>query len=96
MIEVANLTKQYGNKLAVDGSGLLVQTGNRHRLRRPERRREVHDDADDRRTGRADRGPGFRHGRDYRSAAAPMSELGVLLEAKAVHTGRSARNRRRR
>ena len=32
------------------------------------------------------------NGRDYRSAAAPMAELGVLLEAKAVHTGRSARN----
>ena len=32
------------------------------------------------------------NGGDYRSAAAPMAELGVLLEAKAVHTGRSARN----
>ena len=30
--------------------------------------------------------------RRYRSARAPMAELGVLLEAKAVHTGRSARN----
>src|SRR6476469_8482738 len=32
------------------------------------------------------------NGRDYRSAHAPMTELGVLLEAKAVHTGRSAKN----
>jgi ABC-2 type transport system ATP-binding protein len=32
------------------------------------------------------------NGGDYRSAATPMAELGVLLEAKAVHTGRSARN----
>ena len=32
------------------------------------------------------------NGGDYRSAAAPMAELGVLLKAKAVHTGRSARN----
>lgn len=32
------------------------------------------------------------NGGDYRSAAAPTAELGVLLEAKAVHTGRSARN----
>jgi ABC-2 type transport system ATP-binding protein len=32
------------------------------------------------------------NGRRYRSARAPMAELGVLLEAKAVHTGRSARN----
>jgi ABC-2 type transport system ATP-binding protein len=32
------------------------------------------------------------NGMDYRAAAAPMAELGILLEAKAVHTGRSARN----
>ena len=31
-------------------------------------------------------------GQDYRAADAPMAELGILLEAKAVHTGRSARN----
>jgi hypothetical protein len=32
------------------------------------------------------------NGRDYRAAAAPMAELGILLEVKAMHTGRSARN----
>jgi ABC-2 type transport system ATP-binding protein len=32
------------------------------------------------------------NGKAYRSAAAPMAELGLLLEAKAMHTGRSARN----
>ena len=32
------------------------------------------------------------NGQDYRASKAPMAELGVLLEAKAVHTGRSARN----
>ncbi len=32
------------------------------------------------------------NGQDYRAASAPMAELGILLEAKAVHTGRSARN----
>ena len=31
-------------------------------------------------------------GRDYRAASAPMAELGILLEAKAMHTGRPARN----
>jgi ABC-type uncharacterized transport system YnjBCD ATPase subunit len=30
--------------------------------------------------------------RDYRRAPVPMAELGLLLEAKAVHPGRSARN----
>ena len=32
------------------------------------------------------------NGIDYRSSPAPLGELGILLEAKAVHTGRSARN----
>ena len=32
------------------------------------------------------------NGRDYRAAPAPMAELGVLLEPKALHTGRPARN----
>jgi ABC-2 type transport system ATP-binding protein len=32
------------------------------------------------------------NGRDYRAASAPMAELGILLEAKAMHTGRPARN----
>ena len=32
------------------------------------------------------------NGSDYRAAVAPMAELGLLLEAKAMHTGRSARN----
>jgi ABC-2 type transport system ATP-binding protein len=32
------------------------------------------------------------NGRDYRDAGDPMAELGIMLEARAVHTGRSARN----
>jgi ABC-2 type transport system ATP-binding protein len=31
-------------------------------------------------------------GRDFRRSCAPMAELGLLLEARAVHPGRSARN----
>lgn len=31
-------------------------------------------------------------GRDYRRLRSPLTEVGVLLDAKAVHTGRSARN----
>ncbi|MBZ4486185.1 ATP-binding cassette domain-containing protein [Microbacterium sp. cx-55] len=31
-------------------------------------------------------------GRDYRQMRSPLTEVGVLLDAKAVHTGRSARN----
>ncbi|MBA8815950.1 ABC-2 type transport system ATP-binding protein [Microbacterium halimionae] len=32
------------------------------------------------------------NGRDYTKLRAPLAEVGVLLDAKAVHTGRSARN----
>jgi ABC-2 type transport system ATP-binding protein len=32
------------------------------------------------------------NGQQYRDSIAPLAELGILLEAKAVHTGRSARN----
>ena len=31
-------------------------------------------------------------GREYRKLRAPLTEVGVLLDAKAVHTGRTARN----
>lgn len=32
------------------------------------------------------------NGKDYRSLRSPLTEVGVLLDAKAVHTGRSALN----
>lgn len=32
------------------------------------------------------------NGRDYRKLKSPLTEVGVLLDAKAVHTGRTARN----
>jgi ABC-2 type transport system ATP-binding protein len=32
------------------------------------------------------------NGKHYRDSVAPMGELGILLEARAVHTGRSAHN----
>ena len=35
-------------------------------------------------------------GRDYRAAPAPMAELGIVLEATAMHPGRSARDHRPR
>ena len=92
MIEVENLSKRYGNKLAVDGLSFVVQPGIVTGFLGP-------DGAGKSTTMRMiagldapSAGRVTVNGRDYRSAAAPMAELGVLLEAKAVHTGRSARN----
>ena len=92
MIEVENLSKRYGDKLAVDRLSFSVPAGTVTGFLGPNgagksttMRMIAALDAPT--TGRV-----LVNGRDYRAAAAPMAELGILLEAKAVHTGRSARN----
>jgi len=92
MIEVENLSKRYGDKLAVDGLNFVVQPGMVTGFLGPNgagksTAMRMIAGLDAPTTGRV-----VVNGGDYRSAAAPMAELGVLLEAKAVHTGRSARN----
>jgi len=92
MIEVENLSKRYGNKLAVDGLSFVVQPGTVSGFLGPN---GAGKSTTMRMIAGLDQPTGGRvtvNGGDYRSAAAPMAELGVLLEAKAVHTGRSARN----
>jgi ABC-2 type transport system ATP-binding protein len=92
MIEVKNLSKRYGEKLAVDGLDFVVQPGVVTGFLGP-------NGAGKSTTMRLiagldepTKGSIWVNGRDYRSAVAPMAELGLLLEAKAMHTGRSARN----
>ena len=92
MIEVKNLSKRYGDKLAVDGLDFVVQPGVVTGFLGP-------NGAGKSTTMRLiagldepTKGSVRVNGRDYRSAVAPMAELGLLLEAKAMHTGRSARN----
>jgi ABC-2 type transport system ATP-binding protein len=92
MIEVENLSKRYGDKLAVDGLNFVVQPGIVTGFLGPNgsgksTTMRMIAGLDNPTTGRV-----TVNGGDYRSAVAPMAELGVLLEAKAVHTGRSARN----
>ena len=92
MIEVENLSKRYGTKLAVDGLSFVVQPGMITGFLGPNgagksTTMRMIAGLDKPTSGRV-----IVNGGDYRSAAAPMAELGVLLEAKAVHTGRSARN----
>ena len=92
MIEVEDLSKRYGTKLAVDGLNFVVQPGMVTGFLGPNgagksTTMRMIAGLDQPTTGRV-----IVNGGDYSSAAAPMTELGVLLEAKAVHTGRSARN----
>ena len=92
MIEVENLTKRYGDRLAVDGLTFTVEPGVVTGFLGPNgagKSTTIRMIAGlDEPTGGSVRV----NGRNYRSAAAPMAELGILLEARAVHTGRSARN----
>src|SRR2546430_2072771 len=92
MIEVENLSKRYGVKLAVDGLDFVVRPGVVTGFLGPNgagksTTMRLIAGLDEPTKGRV-----RVNGRDYRSAVAPMAELGLLLEAKAVHTGRSARN----
>src|SRR4029077_11965113 len=92
MIEVENISKRYGEKLAVDGLEFVVQPGIVTRFLGPNgagksTTMRMIAGLDEPTAGRV-----MVNGRRYRSAGAPMAELGVLLGVKAVHTGRSARN----
>ena len=92
MIEVENLSKRYGAKLAVDGLSFVVQPGMVTGFLGPNgagksTTMRMIAGLDEPSSGQV-----RVNGRDYRTTGAPMAELGVLLEARAVHTGRSARN----
>jgi ABC-2 type transport system ATP-binding protein len=92
MIEVENLSKRYGEKLAVAGLDFVVQPGIVTGFLGPN---GAGKSTTMRMIAGLDQPTAGRvrvNGRDYRMATAPMAELGILLEAKAMHSGRSARN----
>ena len=91
MITVQNLTKRFGAKTAVDDISFEVRPGAVTGFLGPNgagksttMRMIVGLD-------RPDAGAATIGGRPYRELAAPLTEVGVLLDAKAVHPGRSAR-----
>jgi ABC-2 type transport system ATP-binding protein len=91
MITVQNLTKRYGAKTAVDDISFEVRSGAVTGFLGPNgagksttMRMIVGLD-------RPDAGAATIGGRPYRELKAPLTEVGVLLDAKAVHPGRSAR-----
>ncbi|PJJ65539.1 ABC transporter ATP-binding protein [Compostimonas suwonensis] len=92
MIEAELLSKRYGSKTAVDGVTFTVQSGKVTGFLGP-------NGAGKSTTMRMivglDRPTAGRvtvNGRPYVESRAPLREVGVLLDAKAVHTGRSAYN----
>jgi ABC-2 type transport system ATP-binding protein len=82
MIEVEDLSKRYGDKLAVDGLTFTVQPGKVTGFLGPNGAGKSTTIRLIAGLDRPTRGHVVVNGRDYRSAHAPMAELGVLLEAK--------------
>jgi ABC-2 type transport system ATP-binding protein len=92
VIEALDLTKDYGDKRAVDGLTFSVRPGIVTGFLGPNgsgksttMRLILELDA-------PTRGDVTVNGKHYREHAAPLHEVGALLEARSVHTGRSAYN----
>jgi len=92
MIEAHGLTKDYGEKRAVDDLSFTVQPGIVTGFLGPNgsgksttMRLILGLDA-------PTSGNVLVNGKPYRDHAAPMYQVGALLEARSVHTGRSANN----
>src|SRR5487761_1058555 len=92
MIEVKNLSKRYGEKVAVDGLDFVVQPGIVTGFLGPTGAGKSTTMRLIAGLDEPTKGSVRVNGQNYQDAVAPMAELGVLLEAKAMHTGRSARN----
>ncbi|MGY1754608.1 ABC transporter ATP-binding protein [Blastococcus sp. SYSU D01042] len=92
MIDVSGLTKKYGAKTAVDGVSFTVAPGRVTGFLGPN---GAGKSTTMRMTLGLDRptsGSVSVNGRRYRDSPAPLREVGALLEAKALHPGRSARD----
>jgi ABC-2 type transport system ATP-binding protein len=92
MIEVRELTKRYSDKLAVDHLSFTVEPGRVTGFLGP-------NGAGKSTTMRLilgldhpTSGSATINGKRYRDLPAPLRSVGALLEAKSVHSGRSARN----
>jgi ABC-2 type transport system ATP-binding protein len=92
MIEVAQLTKRYGTKTAVDGLTFRVRPGIVTGFLGPNGAGKSTTMRMIIGLDRPTSGTATINGRPYARLAAPLHEVGALLEARAVHTGRSARN----
>jgi ABC-2 type transport system ATP-binding protein len=91
-IEVTGLCKRFGPAVALDGLLFTVLPGRAAGLAGPNGAGKP---ATMRMIAGLDEPTAGRvrvNGRDHRAAPAPMAELGIEAGARAMHTGRSARN----
>jgi ABC-2 type transport system ATP-binding protein len=92
VIEAHGLTKRYGSKVAVDDLSFVVRPGIVTGFLGPNGAGKSTTMRMILGLDRPSGGSVTVNGKAYRDHGAPMSEVGALLEARAVHTGRSARN----
>ncbi|MDQ1417205.1 MAG: type transport system ATP-binding protein, partial [Acidimicrobiaceae bacterium] len=92
MIEARGLTKRYGDKVAVDDLTFTVQPGVVTGFLGPNGAGKSTTMRMLMGLDKPTRGTATINGRRYVDHPAPMREVGALLEAKAIHGGRSARN----
>ena len=92
MIEIDGLTKRYGDKAAVDGLSFVVKPGVVTGFLGPNGAGKSTTMRLIAGLDRPTSGTVRVNGKHYPGAAAPMAELGILLDARSVHPGLSARN----
>ena len=92
VIESVGLTKRYGAKVAVDGLSFVVQPGVVTGFLGPNGSGKSTTMRLLLGLDRPTAGTASINGRRYEQLKAPLCEVGALLEARAIHTGRSARN----
>ena len=92
MIEIDGLTKRYGDKTAVDGLSFVVEPGVVTGFLGPNGAGKSTTMRMIAGLDRPTSGTVRVNGKHYPKAAAPMSELGILLDARSVHPGLSARS----
>jgi ABC-2 type transport system ATP-binding protein len=92
VIEATGLTKRYGEKVAVEDLSFTVRPGVVTGFLGPNGSGKSTTMRMLLGLDRPTSGRSMINGRNYVDFEAPLREVGALLEAKAIHTGRSARN----
>ncbi|MCW2947321.1 MAG: transporter related [Actinoallomurus sp.] len=92
MIEAKNLTKRYGDKIAVNDLSFTVEPGRVTGFLGPNGAGKSTTMRLLLGLDRPNRGDATIDGRHYRDLPRPLRMVGALLEARAIHTGRSAYN----
>ncbi|WP_426623851.1 ATP-binding cassette domain-containing protein [Leifsonia sp. McL0607] len=92
MIQLDNLTKAFGSKTAVDGISATIQPGKVTGFLGPNGAGKSTTMRMIMGLDRPTRGAATIDGKSYTQLRSPLTEIGALLDAKAVHTGRSAYN----